>query len=299
VPFAVGQIDRTKGFVHVLDGVSLDIVMRELDTVTEFIGYLSSKEELIVNGQLESAASEADLLADYLFPLEGKLKSSFAVPSNGSRLVVADDRWKQFDRDPFRLRKRNDDRISYLWDQLIERTSESIVSGKAVFPTPAPDINYGEKVLRLLAREPRWRRRQLATSIYDLVDSTKNLPHDRFTRLEISVNPDDTVFAFLLLARDRPWGTEDDYRARRREWLNALCEVTKLHAPHAMDIVGIATEPAKKPYALRISFGETLGFFRSKITRQPRPSLLKRAYLPKRGSRNIPILSTQARPPRL
>lgn len=41
MPFAVGDLDPTKGFVHVFDDTSLEVVMRTLDTVTDFIHYLS------------------------------------------------------------------------------------------------------------------------------------------------------------------------------------------------------------------------------------------------------------------
>src|SRR5215217_5603092 len=43
-PFAIGQIDPAYGYVHVLDDMSLDIVLAELDTVSDFVAYLSQKE---------------------------------------------------------------------------------------------------------------------------------------------------------------------------------------------------------------------------------------------------------------
>ena len=49
---AVGfeQGDFGKGFVHILDDRSLQIVMEELDTITDFVEYLLAKEALISSG---------------------------------------------------------------------------------------------------------------------------------------------------------------------------------------------------------------------------------------------------------
>jgi hypothetical protein len=52
VPLAIGQIDPSRGYVHVLDDASLEIVMSELDTISDFVAYLSEKERLIVSGRL-------------------------------------------------------------------------------------------------------------------------------------------------------------------------------------------------------------------------------------------------------
>jgi hypothetical protein len=63
IPFAVGQLDPAKGFVHVLDDTSLEIVLAKLDTITDFVRYLTKKEEFIASGKLVSAAGEEELLA--------------------------------------------------------------------------------------------------------------------------------------------------------------------------------------------------------------------------------------------
>lgn len=45
-PFVLGDIDRTRGFVHVFDDTGLDVVMRELDTAPDFVRYLSGARRL-------------------------------------------------------------------------------------------------------------------------------------------------------------------------------------------------------------------------------------------------------------
>ncbi len=67
VPIYIG--DFGKGFVHVFDDVSFDRILHELDTVTDFVKYLTDKEEFLVNSQTTKIVlerSEEDLLAYYL-----------------------------------------------------------------------------------------------------------------------------------------------------------------------------------------------------------------------------------------
>lgn len=39
-PFVIGQVDPARAYVHVFDDTSLDIVMKTLDTVSDFVAYL-------------------------------------------------------------------------------------------------------------------------------------------------------------------------------------------------------------------------------------------------------------------
>ena len=62
-PFAVGTVTPGKGFVHVLDDVTLEIMLRELNTATDFLTYLRKKEEFIQAGKLFGTLGEENLLA--------------------------------------------------------------------------------------------------------------------------------------------------------------------------------------------------------------------------------------------
>ncbi|KIN77851.1 SEC-C motif domain protein [Sulfitobacter mediterraneus KCTC 32188] len=66
-------------FVHVLDDVSLDIVMNELDTVRDFTDYLGKKEEFVRSGQLLSAQGEENLLAYYAIRINEDGDHDFVV----------------------------------------------------------------------------------------------------------------------------------------------------------------------------------------------------------------------------
>ena len=47
LPFSVGHIAKEKGFVHVFDDYSLEIVLSELDTISDFVEYLKVKEKFV------------------------------------------------------------------------------------------------------------------------------------------------------------------------------------------------------------------------------------------------------------
>jgi hypothetical protein len=40
-------VDAAKEYIHILDDTSLDILLRTLDTVADFVGYLQKKETFV------------------------------------------------------------------------------------------------------------------------------------------------------------------------------------------------------------------------------------------------------------
>lgn len=56
MPFAIGDIDPDGDFAHVFDDVSLDIVIREFDTISDLTGYLDKRAAFIRSGRLLTCA---------------------------------------------------------------------------------------------------------------------------------------------------------------------------------------------------------------------------------------------------
>lgn len=93
MPFTIGDVTSSNGgYVHVLDDVTLDVAMGELDTVADFTAYLEAKENFVRSGLLASAPGEEELIAYYLrhanqnsehdFKIPGSRGSSFARPKS-------------------------------------------------------------------------------------------------------------------------------------------------------------------------------------------------------------------------
>jgi SEC-C motif len=237
-PFAIGHIDPAKGYVHVLDDTSLDVVMQYLDTISDFVAYLSKKERLLTSGIRIAAAGEEELLAQYVAKLNGDGEHDFVFPRNATAIGIGEGEWATFLQSEEHTAQVEANRISYAWDALIEQFLHHLMSGTQ--RESSGDISEQEKSFRWLARENRTRRRMLARAIHGLLDKT---PSDwKASRITEPSRPGDPYFLFLLLPRYQSV-EEEEYRRVRSELLRDYCLVLKLHFPDAQHIIGIATEP--------------------------------------------------------
>ncbi len=242
-PFTIGQVDPSKGFIHVFDDVTLDIVLKTLDTVSDFATYLMKKEELFLSGKHIMVSGEEDLLACYLTNKDSAGEYCFFSEKwdidKFTSLAIAEGCWKEFCTDPRRKMHVDENRISYLWDAIIERFSFHIMNGTSYYMAE-PSIQSQAEVFKFLARENRFNRRILSLALIDLLNST---PDDhRATRIIKPRFKGAPYYLFLIVPRDLSLGTYDEYRKFRRELLGHNLPVVKLQFPDALDIIGLATE---------------------------------------------------------
>lgn len=152
VPIVSG--DLGKGYVHILTEESLALVLGEVDTISDFVDYLSAKERLTASTNVVVIGGEANLLAFYL--LQGRL-----FPNDTDSLVITDDMWRGYTSRPEVVNKRQADKDSYAWDRLIELLSEGVLQDSREFGI---ELTQSEGVLRDMARENRFARRQLGSA---------------------------------------------------------------------------------------------------------------------------------------
>ncbi len=242
-PFTVGQVNPAKGFVHIFDDASLPLVMNELDTVSDFVAYLSKREELMTSGKLALAMGEEALLGWYVSKMNDEQQEHDFVVRDGVALPVSVDEswWLKYQGSSARRRKLEADQISYGWDDMVERFTMHFMGGTADHLTDASPAAY-ERVLRFFARECRVRRRVLAKALHEMLDTTP--AHMRRLRIVPPMRMGDPYWVLLLVpfANEIPYRT---YRDGRREFLAACCKVTKLIWPNALDIVGLCTESGR------------------------------------------------------
>lgn len=235
--FTIGQVDPEKGFVHVLDDENLDILLNELDTVSDFVGYLTKKEELFASDKTVQATGEEDLLAYYLTHINSDGEHDFVFPSDFD-LVVMDHCYAEMPKDDQYIEKKRADEVSYMWDRLIEHTSKHISEG-TLSAGNEYDVSYHERGLRILASENRLARRGLANALGDLIFSTPM----KKTKARVVVTEDKsgTGYCFLVCAKKSEQDYEE-YREFRAGLLQCYCRVMKVKYPQLEHIVGIATE---------------------------------------------------------
>ncbi len=237
-PFTIGQVDPSKGFVHVFDDTTLKIVMGKLDTVTDFVQYLTRKERLMTSGVVVFAAGEEELLGHYLMDVNSDGEHDFIIPPDGDGLFIMEGIWEEFIESRQYKAQQKANQISYVWDGLIEHFNTHILGGTQHYTFPE-GVEYSERIIRFFAHEPRTRRRFLAQSLVNLIEKTPS--NMRQVRVIQPSNLGDPYFVFLVLPQ--PDGTSyEDYREVRRAFLEDFLTCTKALYPQALDIVGIATE---------------------------------------------------------
>lgn len=234
--FTIGQVDPANGFIHVLDDVSLDIVMQTLDTITDFVMYLSKKEAFFNRGIRIHAAGEEELLAQYLGDINEQSQHDFLISDDIDFVVYEEGFWEEFSQHQQRLTQIAVDRISYTWDAIIETFALHLSQGTQY--SSSLSLVDTEKLLRFLAREPRFHRRFLSEALLNLIETTQV---NRGARVIVPTRDGDPYYIFLVLSQPlgRPY---EEYRAVRGELLSAYVHVIRMKYPDATNIIGFATE---------------------------------------------------------
>lgn len=239
-PFAVGWIDPALGYIHVLDDVTLGIVLTALNTVTDFVDYLDKKEALIASGKLHWAPGEQDLLAVYLSNVNETGSHDFPKLQSAQRVAVEEQSWSTLCADPRYQAKYHADVDSLHWDSIIEDFSGHIFEATLLTDEPY-EIQEYELALRVMARERRVARRILGRAIAEKIQS---VPRGKIgVRYIVSFDQPGLGYVYLLY----PLGESDDRdrnRERRKLYLFECCIVFGWKHQNLKQIIGIATETA-------------------------------------------------------
>lgn len=239
-PFSVGHVDSQSGFVHVMDDFTLDVVLGTLDTISDFVGYLSAKENLVESGTILMAAGEEELLAHYLKNTGPDGRHAFTIPPAIDGAWFDEGGWEEFARNPQRLAQVEADKVSYAWDNLVEKFTYYATTGGSSYRT-YDSISDFERSVRFMAREPRTRRRMLAKALLGIMERPEQ-GTERATRVVFPSSHGDPYYVFLSLMRPAE-RSDEEYRAARRHLLEALCMTVRARWPEALDVVGVATDP--------------------------------------------------------
>jgi len=227
------------GFVHVLDAVAMDEVLNQLDTVRDFLEYLTRKEELFEQKQV-LATGEEELLGFYLTNVNTDNNYSFEAFDNVDAVGIEEGFWRGFLSSKQRQAQLEANKISYAWDRLTEKFIGHIVTRTQYYATTR-DVAENEQLPYWMAREKRTRRRMLARKLASMVETAR----DRHKASVIMPSePDDPIWVFLVL----PEYTEHDYETYRRDRMDGLAlhlQIVGHLYPHHKHVCGIATSPLR------------------------------------------------------
>lgn len=251
-PFAIGDVDPSGSFIHVLDDASLDIALRELDTITDFTSYLTKKEAIIRSQKLLVAGGEEDLVAYYMTHMNAQGEHDFTKPDGSSlgpddKIGLQTDFYAELTQNPQYVAKKKADRNSYVWDRLIEAFTTHMLAGTTIVPDGHTfDLAEHEQGVRHMALVPRHMRRLLGDAILEALE--KGATADRFTRAFLpgpTEADQGTGYFFMTLSPPKFEldGGYEQYRSVRRNMLEAYALAFLRRYPQLERIVGVATEP--------------------------------------------------------
>jgi len=224
-PVAIDLLREESDFcIHLMTGGFTSIALNELDTISDFCAYLKAKEALLKGSDVGVLVEgdERELLALYL-----RSNRAFGVFGPADFILLQDGIWSDLQKHPQYVKRKAEDRISYLWDRMIA-TAHS--AGR-------PDY---ELVARELARLNRFQRRCAAKAFVGAHRAALGRAEDTYFRRIVLFN--DVGITFCLLFEN---GCDDagvDRRDSRRAHLLCMCHVARGLHQHNRKVVGIATD---------------------------------------------------------
>ncbi|WP_454565942.1 YecA family protein [Pseudomonas sp. AIG] len=230
--------------IHILDSHNLEIVLGELDTVTDFANYLDEKVAAIKSLRMLSYCGEEDLLAHYYRNFDKENQRHFIGTDDKeiSGVMVGEGEWKEYVESDTYAATKKANVVSYMWDELIQRTCQYSLDGKL---KGNADLLRGPSAIYEMVKEPRFMRRSIAEGMIKAIDTFPEMDGGgRKVTLMPSIAPT-TAYLFLQLKVPDSLKLAPDIREKRQTILEIACGAAKNKFPRFTKIVGIGVEPPK------------------------------------------------------
>lgn len=247
-PFAIGDIEPGRSFIHVFDEFALDIVMTELDTIRDFTDYLEKRAAFIRSGKLLEAHGEENLLAFYAIRINEHGDHDFVLQDKRAPITITSDRYQRLIADPRYIAKKHEDEVSYVWDTLIKCFTDHMLGGTSITIGDFDfDLRKNEVGVRYMALQQRYVRRAFGQAVLEALRVGKG--SDRFFRVMMApagARDNETAF-FIHTFKYLDWmddkGGYDKYRLVRSESAAVYAKGLLERFPHLHRVVGISREP--------------------------------------------------------
>lgn len=240
-PFLV-HLDKEKP-VHVFDSHNVGIIFGELDTFWDFTTYLDAKVEAVRKFDVLSYCGEEDLLAHYFLNYDATSKRYRIGPREGeyNSVHIGEGEWSDFVKLPQYENRKRANEISYVWDDLIQKTCQNALDGTL---GGNAKLLEGRSAIHEMAREPRLSRRALSEN---MINSMRKFPESGAPIMrKLSFMPSHypgTGYVFLQLKAE---GIEEAFsREKRQAMLDIACGAARNKFDYLTKVVGIAMAPPK------------------------------------------------------
>ena len=230
---------------HIFDSSNLEIVLKELDTITDFINYLKEKEKAIKNSKIVSYTSEEDVLGQYMRTIEYETGKHYILKDTNYNKIVnfENNIWNIFSNSIEYKEKKYLDKTSYLWDEYLKQLCEFALNGEL---RGNIDVFQDDSPIKEMAKESRFHRRILSDGIIQAVNYFPEIA-DEYTRHVRFIMSEDNKSAYVFL--QIKYNEQEDYekivRLKRRQMMNIACGTLKNKHSFLKKIIGIAINSPK------------------------------------------------------
>ncbi|MDI1361018.1 hypothetical protein [Methylotenera sp.] len=244
-PFQIGWPLPNKRLVHIFDELTLNVVLNELDTISDFVSYLTKKEDQFTTPNMDFLIpGEEELIALYLRHFDFKSEEHYLPkPPEAGLVVLKEGDWKQLQKSKEYRARWEENKISYLWDTLIEFQIDHILSGSASGIWGESTAAMNERIMRMMAEETRLFRRALGESIHRV--NSINQPNKRFTRTLLSASREGRAYIFMTVPRPKEM-SQEEYLEWRRGDLMLHAHGCKLKFEKVTEVIGISFAPGQE-----------------------------------------------------
>ncbi|WP_049273605.1 hypothetical protein [Pseudomonas putida] len=249
LPFTTGPLDPTKEFVHVFDELSLEVLMREMTTVKDFIDYLAARKEFLLRpNTVITSAGEEQLIAAYLMHSDENtlsfVPSTATVPQFISYDVTC---YPALQARPEYQTMHTQNGQSGFWDALIEKFIA--VGDPTITELGANQENHEtELALRLMASETRFMRRELTRQFFEMIELAKSGNYVRRART-LATRQDPSIIYIFLVCPKLEGQTYDEYRRYRGGMLLSYAQCAKLRFSEATTVIALGFDHPLKDYS--------------------------------------------------
>lgn len=246
-PFTLNDFNTEKTFVHVFDEYSIDLVIKQTGTISDFLHYLTFKELFIRKYKLSGSMGEENFLAYYLSQNPNLLAlNEFNFDeikeytlSDNNMVFTGEDEWNTYKNSyNCKLRKILLEKSKY-WEDLITRFSDGIVNAK-VGEGAELDLATQEIAVSALASENISSRALLSDAFKDKFLNVQT--NRRSARIIEPIPYKDLLYVFLLLPINENESNEE-YVVKRNSYSYGYGLVAKYLKPKYTKVIVLATQP--------------------------------------------------------
>lgn len=237
--FSLGRDGTTEKFLHVFDEIALNFVLRELDTISDFVAYLNSKEHFFHDCGV-IATGEEDLLAHYLLNMvngEHSFLPKEADRSTHPVIAIGEDSCPTLVNLPQYKESKRVSKNSYIWDNLIEHFTRYWRNNELATEVSVSDF---DTALRLMASTNRVRRRKLAELVETAIFQTKD---EQIRQLSLADEGDQSFAYAVVCVGHFPSLPYAEYRKRRVFAMDLFARSLRYRVPTLKKVLVIGLEP--------------------------------------------------------